>query len=206
MKMTWPMDNEKPEVIYITQHFGENKDIYAQFGLKGHNGVDFRTRLVDSPLGHRFIDAALPGKVIETTNQGGKGYGKFVRLEHEGGAQTVYAHLRKFYVKEGQEVHQGQRIGLSNNSGFSTGPHLHFGYRPAGWEKIYNNGFKGYIDPYPYLKGRKEVTTTPPEDVAEWAKDSWEWARKNNLCDTTKPKDEVTAEWVITMIHNSIKK
>ena len=206
MKMRWPIDGEKPEIIHITQHFGENKDIYAQFGMKGHNGLDFRTRLADSPRGHRYIDAALEGIVIEVGNQGKKGYGKFIRLGHVGGGQTVYSHLKKFYVKLNQQVATGQRIGLSDNTGFSSGPHLHFGLRPPGWEKIYDNGFYGYVDPLPYLEGKIEYTTTPPEDISKWAEEAWKWARKNNLCDTTKPKDDVTAEWVITMIYNSLKK
>ncbi len=137
--------------VVLTQRFGENPKIYAQFGMKGHNGIDYRTRFIDSPLGHRYVTAAATGKVIEARDEGSKGYGKYIRLEHPDGSQTVYGHLWKFYVSIGQQIAVGQRIALSDNTGFSTGPHLHFGYRPQGWQKNLNNGYSGYVDPLPFL-------------------------------------------------------
>ena len=143
--------------VYITQEFGENPHVYKQFGMAGHNGLDFRTRFIDSPLGHRYITAALDGVVLEVKNQGRGGYGKYVRMKHHGESQTIYGHLEKQYVKPGQEFKAGDRLGLSGNTGFSTGPHLHFGYRPANWREIYDNGFKGYVDPLPYLLKEKTI-------------------------------------------------
>lgn len=141
--MKYPIDK-----IFITQRFGENPQVYGQFGMKGHNGVDFRTRFVDSPLGRRYITAAMDGVVIEVGNQGKTGYGVFVRLQHQGTEQTIYGHLTKPYVVKGQKVKAGERVGLSGNTGFSSGPHLHFGWRPDKWLKNYNNGFKGYANPH----------------------------------------------------------
>lgn len=143
-QLQWPIDK-----VYITQRFGERPEVYKIFGMKGHNGIDFRTRFIDSPLGHRFTLAAAEGVVAEVTNEGSKGYGLFVRINHPDGSQTIYGHLWKTYVRMGQHVLQGTRLALTDNSGFSSGSHLHFGYRPPQWNTpaIYNNGFKGYVDP-----------------------------------------------------------
>jgi murein DD-endopeptidase MepM/ murein hydrolase activator NlpD len=140
-KLDWPIDK-----VYITQKFGERPEVYKQFGMKGHNGIDFRTRFIDSPLGRRYITAAKKGKVIEVGNQGNGGYGVFIRLQHDGTEQTLYGHLKKAYVIVGEVVGTGERIGLSDNTGFSTGAHLHFSWRKDGWEKNYNNGYKGWVD------------------------------------------------------------
>lgn len=138
--------------VYITQGFGQNPGMYAKYGMKGHNGLDYRTRFVDSPLAHRYILAAKDGVVIEVGNQGKAGYGMFIRIQHYKDEQTIYGHLSKQYVKVGQRVLMGHRIGLSGNTGASTGPHLHFGLRPWNWKTLYGNGFKGYVDPSPFLK------------------------------------------------------
>jgi len=58
-----------------------------------------------------------------------RGYGLRVVILHDYGVETVYAHLRKALVKEGQLVKRGERIALSGNSGRSTGPHLHYEVR-----------------------------------------------------------------------------
>lgn len=148
MLLQWPLDK-----VYITQGFGENPKVYAQFGLKGHDGIDLRTRFVDSPLGRRYVTAALDG-TVEVTRADSGGYGTHVRLRHGDGSMTIYGHLTKSYVNQGQKVLTGQRIGLSGNTGFSSGPHLHFEYRPAGWEKNTKNGYAGAVDPLPFMAPR----------------------------------------------------
>jgi murein DD-endopeptidase MepM/ murein hydrolase activator NlpD len=145
--MNYPIDK-----IYITQGFGENPAMYKKYDMKGHNGIDFRTRFIDSPLAHRYVTSAKWGKVIEVGNQGKYGYGVFIRIQHYKDEQTIYGHLSKIYVKVGDKVKTSERIGLTGNTGASTGPHLHFGFRPYNWKKLYNNGFKGYVDPMPFLK------------------------------------------------------
>jgi len=60
------------------------------------------------------------------------GYGNAVVIKHSNGHSTVYAHLSKMLVKRGQNVNQGQTIGLVGATGWATGPHLHFEFRVNG--------------------------------------------------------------------------
>ena len=57
-----------------------------------------------------------------------RGRANFIRLLHDDGSMALYAHLSVdgVQVRIGQQIQAGQRIGLSGNTGFSTGPHLHF--------------------------------------------------------------------------------
>ena len=141
-KLYQPIDK-----VYVTQKFGENPNIYKQFGLKGHNGIDYRTRFTDSPLGRRYVTAALEG-IIEDVRYDIRGYGIHIRIRHSDGSMTIYSHLTKPYVQKGDRVSTRQRIGLTGNTGFSSGPHLHFEYRIVGME---SNGYAGAIDPTPYF-------------------------------------------------------
>lgn len=142
MKLHYPLDK-----IFITQYFGERSDVYKP--LKGHDGIDFRTKFSDTPHGKRVVFAAATGIVKNVANQGNKGYGKYIRIQHEDGSQTLYGHLTTWYVKPEQRVLTGEKIGLSGNTGFSSAPHLHFGYRPPYYN--YDNGFSGYIDPLTFF-------------------------------------------------------
>ena len=54
------------------------------------------------------------------------GYGRMVVIDHGNDVKTVYAHLKKFNVKEGQRVFKGDQIAELGSSGMSTGPHLHY--------------------------------------------------------------------------------
>lgn len=145
MKLIKPLDK-----WYITQHFGGNPKMYAKYGLKGHNGIDLRVKFIDSPLGRRYIVAAADG-VVEIVRADAVGYGTHIRLRHADGSMTIYAHLTKSYVSKGQTVKGGERIGLTGNTGDSTAAHLHFEYRPAGWEKNTKNGYAGAVDPLPFF-------------------------------------------------------
>jgi murein DD-endopeptidase MepM/ murein hydrolase activator NlpD len=60
------------------------------------------------------------------------GYGNVVQLLHGNGKTTVYAHLSRIDVRQGQRVEQGQRIGAVGATGWATGPHLHFEFRING--------------------------------------------------------------------------
>lgn len=141
----------------VTQRFGQNPQIYKRFGLPYHNGVDFRTRFVDSPLGRRYITASADG-VIESVRYDVNGYGIHVRIRHADGSLTIYAHMTKPYVTKGQLVKAGDRIGLTGNTGFSSGPHLHWEYRAPGWEKKGASEAYGAVDPLPYVLERARIS------------------------------------------------
>ena len=141
-----------------TQDFGERPTVYAQFGLKGHNGIDLTgpTKGVLVP-----IYSALEGYVHQVGDQGAKGYGKFVRIrstspDNQGRLkETVYGHLSRIDVKEGQFMPLGEPLGIMGATGFADAPHLHFGLRFLNLRGLVlneDNGFSGYIDQWPYLR------------------------------------------------------
>jgi murein DD-endopeptidase MepM/ murein hydrolase activator NlpD len=70
------------------------------------------------------VKAAMDGKVASTGTNAT--YGKYVIMSHGGSYQTMYAHLSSILVKQGASVNQGAKIAESGNTGYSTGPHLHF--------------------------------------------------------------------------------
>jgi len=145
-----------PVLDQITQYFGENPKIYSRWGYPGHNGVDFGCS-TGTP-----VVAAEDGKVFKIAREAG-GYGNYVVLSHADNVYTYYAHLKSVGVKLGKNVKQGDEIALSDNTGFSTGPHLHFGVKAPGGKPAY----KGYVDPMPYITGvfpepEPEPTPVPP--------------------------------------------
>lgn len=95
-------------------------------GLHGYNGID-----IAAPRGTPVM-ASADGRVIVAKGSGyNGGYGKMVVIIHEGGIQTIYAHLNAVYITQGMTVTQGQVIGEVGNTGRSTGAHLHFEVRGA---------------------------------------------------------------------------
>lgn len=105
----------------ITQEYGATAFAQRAYKSKFHNGADFR-----APIGTPIV-AADDGTVFATGDNGRVQYGKFIALKHENGLATLYAHLSRIIVKSGTQVKRGGIIGYSGNTGYSTGPHLHFG-------------------------------------------------------------------------------
>lgn len=97
------------------------------FGMRWgrlHAGTDFA-----APVGTP-IYATADGVVTEAGWS--SGYGRLIKIQHEFGIETRYAHLNAIRVEVGQRVSRGQRIGDMGNSGRSTGPHLHYEVRVGG--------------------------------------------------------------------------
>jgi murein DD-endopeptidase MepM/ murein hydrolase activator NlpD len=99
-----------------------------------HQGLDFRV-----PSG-TSVGAANRGHVILARALFFEG--NCVMIDHGQGLLTLYLHLSKFSVKEGEDVSKGQEIGLSGGTGRATGPHLHLAVR---WQGV-------YLDPQTLLK------------------------------------------------------
>ena len=116
-----------------------------------HKGTDIYIKGV---TGH--LIAFEDGKVIEAvgTASGKSGYGNYVMLEHADGYRTLYAHMKKgsMTVKKGQSVKKGHVLGRENNSGNSSGEHLHFEVRK-------NNT---PIEPMDFIKGSKSISPAAP--------------------------------------------
>lgn len=129
----------------VTQRFGQNPKMYQRFGWKGHNGIDFGT-----PYDTQLISCVY-GLVIRAYNDS-NGWGNHIYIyDKNQSALVIYAHLKSISVKVGQTVIPGMKIGLSDNTGNSTGPHLHFGIyktNSSGYKINLGNGFGGAIDPF----------------------------------------------------------
>ena len=115
-----PIDGAK-----ISSNFGMRKHPISGYN-KLHKGVDFA-----APKGTPIF-AGGNGKIDFIGNNGG--YGKYIRIKHNNGYKTAYAHLSKFgkNISKGDQVNQGSIIGYVGSTGNSTGPHLHY-------EIIYQN-------------------------------------------------------------------
>ena len=96
-------------------------------GLHGHNAVDL------AAARGTIIKASAAGTVIISKSNGAwnGGYGDYVVISHSNSTQTLYAHMSKTAVSNGQAVVQGQPIGFVGMTGLTTGPHVHFEIRGA---------------------------------------------------------------------------
>lgn len=127
----------------VTQMFGENPAIYSRFNLAGHNGIDFGTP-VGTPIYNVREGTATHVRIDQV------GYGKYIRIDSpSSGIIAIYAHLEQQHVNEGAYIEKGAMIGLSGNTGGSTGAHLHFEVRIPPINDA--NGFGGRVDPIPFV-------------------------------------------------------
>jgi hypothetical protein len=166
--------------MQINQKFGQNaNNFYRRQGMPGHNGIDYF-----APHGTPIYASHDGFASYQVDNAGGHGVVIITDKEYEdvNGEltywKTIYWHLVDF-LREPQykspiadktgfvKVKTGDLIGFANNTGQSTGSHLHFGLKPVAkgenWGTWYNteqnNGFYGAVDPAPYMNTPKEVFT-----------------------------------------------
>ena len=115
----WPC----PASGRITSAFG-GRSSPTEGASSNHQGID-----IGAPTGSSILAAASGSVVIATYSASA---GNYVMINHGGGVYTVYMHMNSIGVSVGQSVSQGQQIGTVGSTGYSTGPHLHFGIRSNG--------------------------------------------------------------------------
>lgn len=108
---------------FITSGFGPRINPITG-GKEFHEGIDLATRL-GTPV-------VAPSNGIVSRAGHESGYGSTVIIDHGYGISTLYAHLSRIDVKTGEIVKRGQIIGRVGDTGFSTGPHLHYEVRVSG--------------------------------------------------------------------------
>ena len=113
----WPL----PQSFTITSQFGYRTDPFTG-EISYHSGTD-----IAAPYGTPVL-AAAGGTVTvaNATDPWGGSYGYYVKIQHDGTFDTLYAHCSSICVTPGQQVRQGEVIGYVGSTGNSTGNHLHF--------------------------------------------------------------------------------
>ncbi|MEM1078733.1 MAG: DUF5930 domain-containing protein [Pseudomonadota bacterium] len=122
----------------FTSPFGYRRDPKGG-GTRMHKGTDFAASL-GTP-----IYATAEGVVVKAGWN--RGFGRMVKIRHAFGYETVYAHMSKLRVKEGQRVSRGERIGDMGSTGRSTGVHLHY--------EVHQSGKP--VNPMSFIKAGKNV-------------------------------------------------
>ncbi|ALS28854.1 peptidase M23 [Paenibacillus sp. 32O-W] len=117
----WPVIGYKA----ISSPYGIRTDPVSGEPGAFHDGID-----IPAPRGTPVV-ATQNGIVIQVVKSN-SGYGNLVRLQHDGGVQSLYAHLSVIGVRRSQQVLRGEVIGWVGSTGKSTGPHLHFGMSQNG--------------------------------------------------------------------------
>jgi murein DD-endopeptidase MepM/ murein hydrolase activator NlpD len=159
--LSWPLD-----VVRVTQYFGhtEFSKTQAIYNGNGHNGIDMA-----APIGTP-LKASADGVVLGSGDTDlvcyRASYGKWVMIDHNNGLATIYGHMSLIKVSAGQQVKRGDIIGYTGNSGYATGPHVHFTVaatqavkigqlkskvKGCGTYTIPLGSLNGYLNPLSYL-------------------------------------------------------
>jgi murein DD-endopeptidase MepM/ murein hydrolase activator NlpD len=140
-RLIWPV----PDPKVVTQWYGVNPQFYP--GQAGHEGLDMRA------LNGTPVYAMASGEVYRVEPADVGAYGKQVRIKHEHDGEvykTIYAHFAEPKVVVGQKVNSGELIGLADNTGNSTGPHLHITLKWVGNGSNWMN-LNDIVNPVPYM-------------------------------------------------------
>jgi murein DD-endopeptidase MepM/ murein hydrolase activator NlpD len=125
------------ESVYVMPAVGHLTSLFGSRWGTSHQGID-----VAGPIGTPIY--ALTDGVVEEAGPA-TGFGLWVVLRHTDGTQSVYGHVNRMFVDEGERVKAGEKIAEIGNRGYSTGPHLHLEI----WSE---DGTK--INPTPWLRKR----------------------------------------------------
>ena len=105
------------DTLEISSNYGWRKNPLGE-GYQSHSGIDFLADWRDTiyATGHGIIEKSRYNH----------GYGRSITIKHVNGYESRYAHLTRYFVKEGDRVKKGQAIGTAGNSGETNGYHLHY--------------------------------------------------------------------------------
>ncbi|MEK9964482.1 MAG: peptidoglycan DD-metalloendopeptidase family protein [Betaproteobacteria bacterium] len=139
-----------PPVDYynLTSKYGNRKDPFTK-KPDWHEGVD-----LGAWPGTR-VRATAPGVVTHAGYKGG--FGRFVLIDHGCGIETAYGHLKKIYVKKGDNLDYRDTLGEVGSTGRSTGPHVHYEVRIKGKP----------VDPYQFIEAGRYVFKEQKLTVAD---------------------------------------
>lgn len=141
--LTSPFELKQPSIVQKDENLDSSSPQFdwpvdeARF-IRGYNKKRHRPHLgidLAAPKGTPIL-SSIKGTVIYVGREF-RGYGRMILIESQGGWATLYAHLDKAYVTQGQQVNQGEVIGAMGRTGRATGVHLHFEIRKN----------KGPVDP-----------------------------------------------------------
>ena len=143
--LSWPLDG------VLTQSYGYTAYSKKLYTSGFHNGID-----IASSYGEP-IRAAREGKVLAMGNCGKYAYGRWIMIEHDNKLTTLYGHMSGYGgFKAGDSVKRGDIIGYEGSTGYSTGPHLHFGVYASETVQIQKVWYGtvpigAHLDPMKYL-------------------------------------------------------
>lgn len=183
--------------IRVTKLYGTPPPPGFTYAAGKHSGMD----LVG--VNSKQIHAVAAGTVIRS-GYDPTGWGNYVVIAQSDGYSCIYAHLNKRNVKVNEKVQEGQAIGMEGNTGNVTGSHLHLEMR-----KVYADR-NTTIDPAEYLQIKKktgdlEMAKEKEQDqVSDWAKDAWDWAKEKGLLDGTRPKEPITREEMAVILERLV--
>lgn len=142
--LSLPAGEIPPETMpSIYPSFGRISD---GWGLRVHpitNQIEFHYGIDIANQTGTPVYATAKGRVSQLDFD--SGYGKRIKISHDSGYETLYAHLYSYLVRIGDEVGKGQIIGLMGNTGLSTGPHLHYEVHKTA-EKVNPTAYLNRID------------------------------------------------------------
>lgn len=216
----------------------KNPRVTSKFGYRTifgkrewHQGID----LVSRDGAYVPIFASADGVVIRCGPL--SSYGNIVMIRHTVDGErmdTNYAHLHVVNVRVGQQVKQGQQIGVMGTTGRSTGVHLHFEIHNGPWAP----GQPNAVDPLKYIslesdgelsmsqykellskineqdakiksleaQLKKKADVSSSASVADWAKGDWKWAVENGITDGTNPNGTTTRQQTVALIKRTFDK
>ena len=145
-----PVGNVLDPKFKISSHFGARDIKNHPKASKNHGGIDFA-----APIGTP-VYAPSDGVVgLLRASEAKVGSGNFIRLNHSYGFSSSYSHLSKFNVKQDQLIRRGDLLGWTGNTGYTTGPHLHY-------EIVFNNK---KINPINFINYRPGDDISLLEDI-----------------------------------------